>query len=93
MISQKPGLRSVVPISLQRNSSVSSVVVGKEESRRRSMTQNTRKANNPIIRRAKANNSGADNVKCRAIGAEMLSAAAVPNRAIANWMPIAKASS
>ena len=57
------------------------------------MMQNTRKANNPIIRNERASSRGADSVKWRAMGAEMLSAAAVPKRAIANWMPIARASS
>ena len=46
-----------------------------------------------MIRNASDTNSGVESVKWRAIGAEILSAAAVPKRAIASWMPIAKASS
>ena len=45
------------------------------------------------MRNASDTKSGVDSEKWRAIGAEMLRAAAVPKRAIANCMPIARASS
>ena len=62
-------------------------------SKRQSMTQKTKKASRPMMRKESDRSSGVERVKCRATGAEMLRAAAVPRRAIANWMPIAKASS
>ena len=57
------------------------------------MTQKTRKANSPMMRNANATRIGVESVKWRAIGAEMLRAAAVPKRAIASWRPMASASS
>ena len=57
------------------------------------MTQKTRKARSPTMRKERARSRGAESVKCRAMGAEMLRAAAVPKRAIANWSPMARASS
>ena len=87
-------------MSARRNSSSGLVALvelarlaGLEESKRRSITQKTRKASRPMMRKDKATSSGVESVKCLAIGAEILRAAAVPSRAIANWMPIAKASS
>ena len=96
VISQKPGLRRVTKISEKRNSSEEeflSSTICPFLSNLRSMTQKTRNDNKPMIRKANATNNGVESVKWRAIGAEILKAAAVPKRAIANWIPIAKASS
>ena len=57
------------------------------------MTQKTRKARRPMMRKESERRRGVERAKWRATGAEMLRAAAVPKRAIANWMPIARASS
>ena len=45
------------------------------------------------MRKDSESNSGVERAKCLATGAEMLRAAAVPRRAIANWIPMARASS
>ena len=45
------------------------------------------------MRNERATSRGVESVKWRATGAEMLRAAAVPRRAIASWMPIARANS
>ena len=71
VISQKPGLRSVIPISDKRNSSLFSLEELEllvlqdllESSKRRSITQNTKKASKPIMRKANATNNGVEREK------------------------------